>query len=135
MPHNGLIVAVDFDGTIVEESFPEIGQLKPKVLDVVNTLHELGVRWIIWTCRGNVPDPNNGRVYVNEMKEFLDKLKFPYEKINENVDGMDFVTSRKIYYDYLIDDKLLNGEINWNNIYSELYYKLQQKDLIPSVFE
>lgn len=34
----GKTVAIDFDGTIVDDNFPEIGELKPFAKEAINTI-------------------------------------------------------------------------------------------------
>lgn len=49
--HGGLIIAIDFDGTVVEDAYPKIG--KPMIF-AFETLHKLqkeGHRLILWTYR------------------------------------------------------------------------------------
>lgn len=70
------IAAVDFDGTIVENEFPEIGELKPMVREGLKFLKDRGFSIIIWTVR----DGN----YLDQVKEFLDNEQLPYDFINEN---------------------------------------------------
>lgn len=69
--------AFDFDGTIVENKFPDIGEIIDGTVDRLNKLYQdLSKIIIIWTCRsGN---------YENEMREFLLKQKIPFDFINEN---------------------------------------------------
>lgn len=44
--------AVDFDGTLCEEAYPEIGAPKWKVINKINKLKEEGNEIVLWTCRG-----------------------------------------------------------------------------------
>ena len=98
------ILAVDFDGTIVEHKFPGIGKLIPGARVALRYLHKKGCRIIIWTCR-------KGK-YENNMREFLVKEKIPFDYINENVPGIDF-TSNKVFANYYIDDLNLGGFPGW----------------------
>ena len=88
-------VAFDFDGTLVEHGFPDIGE---PIIGNIQQLSEYkvkGYRVIIWTCR-------HGE-YIIKMREWLDDHRVPYDWINENPE---FETgSRKIYADIYIDDK------------------------------
>ena len=45
------IYAIDFDGTIVEEKFPAIGELKPEAADFIHHLQQNGDKWILFTLR------------------------------------------------------------------------------------
>lgn len=69
--------AFDFDGTIVENAFPEIGGTKEHIIKRINEIWEdLDNIIIIWTCRsGNK---------LNQMRIFLLKTNIPFDFINEN---------------------------------------------------
>ena len=45
------IIAVDFDGTLCEIRWPEIGQENRHVIDALKRRHEQGDKLILWTCR------------------------------------------------------------------------------------
>lgn len=46
-----MIIAVDFDGTLCEDKYPEIGAPMVGAVDVMRKLHEAGHYLILWTCR------------------------------------------------------------------------------------
>ena len=46
-----LIIAVDFDGTIVEHDYPRIGEPVPGAVDALRHFHERGAQLILWTVR------------------------------------------------------------------------------------
>jgi len=69
--------AFDFDGTIVENKFPEIGEIINGTAEKMNALWEsLSNIIIVWSCRGGK--------YSNQMREFMIKNKIPFDFINEN---------------------------------------------------
>ena len=45
------IIAVDFDGTLCENKYPEVGEPRRNVIDYVKTRREHGDKIILWTCR------------------------------------------------------------------------------------
>lgn len=92
-------IAVDFDGTIVEHKFPEIGAIKQNVVDKVREWHKQGHVIIIWTCRTDE--------YLEEAKKFLDEIKLPYHAINENY-GNTIGDCRKVLAHVYLDDRALN---------------------------
>jgi len=103
---NKLIIAIDFDKTIVNHNDDyKITGLLPGAKEVINWLYELGHYIIIWTCRSGD--------YEKEAKRYLDDNGIKYHKINENYEDLDFETGRKIFYDILIDDKNLGLKIDW----------------------
>ena len=116
------IIAIDFDGTIVEDKFPEIGNLKPGAAEAINQLYDDGYTIIIWTCRTRV---NKARAV-----EFLAKngIKWHYfnESSIENLRVYDWVDTRKVYADLYIDDKTLHKLPTWDEIYWIV------RDLLPT---
>lgn len=45
------IIAVDFDGTLCENKWPDIGEPKEEVIAYLKTRQENGDKLILWTCR------------------------------------------------------------------------------------
>lgn len=118
-----LVIAVDFDGTIVEHNFPKIGDLLPFAKEVINKLHKEGYYIIIWTCRGEYS--------LIDMINFLDKNKIHYDKINENApyEILGFKPFPKIVADIYIDDRNLGGFPGW----LKTYKILTEKDLLCTI--
>ena len=46
-----LIIAVDFDGTIVDDAYPKIGKTRIFAFETLNRLQQDGHRLILWTYR------------------------------------------------------------------------------------
>ena len=111
------VIAIDFDGTIVEHKFPDIGKLLPNAKKAISALYHFGFYIIIYTCRGGVE--------VVEMIKFLDFKKVPYHKINENApfEMIKFKPSPKIYADVYIDDHNIFHNPSWKEIYEEVVRK------------
>ena len=99
-----MIVAVDFDGTLVEHVYPGIGAPKIPVIERCKALKRFGHKLILWTCR----DGEALEQAVAAMK--LHGLEF--DAINENIpdENWPFPTSKKVYADYYVDDKAVNVE-------------------------
>jgi len=118
-----LILAIDFDGTIVENKFPDIGKLKHNAKEVINYLYDFCFI-IIYTCRG-------GSELV-EAKNFLDREGIKYHKINENApfDMIGFLPTSKIYADIYIDDKNLLTVLDWLEIKKIMDFILFDKSLV-----
>lgn len=111
-----LYIAIDFDGTIVEENFPYIGKMKPFANKVINRLHYAGHQIIINTCR--VDD------MADQAREFLVNKKIHFDVFNENHPeliekfGND---CRKLGADIYIDDKsIFCQNVDWLEIEYEL---------------
>lgn len=101
------IIAIDFDGTIVEHEFPEIGPLREHAKEAINTIAKHN-RVCIWTCR-------NGDYAVKACK-FLNENEIPFDFFNAS--PIDYINAgcRKIIADCYIDDRNLFGHVNWKEI-------------------
>lgn len=111
-----MIIAIDFDGTIVEHCYPEIG---PEILGACRTIRDLyaaGHKIIIWTCRTlTIPEPG-----IHEMIAWLNLNQVPYHAINSNVFGASFYSMPKVYADVYIDDRNFGGFPGWYEVRKEL---------------
>lgn len=92
-------VAIDFDGTIVTNRFPEIGDLVPGAVKWIKRFKELGATLILVTMRSN--GQRKGDV-LDEAVEFCRSKGIEFDLVNEN--PQDWTTSPKIYAHVYIDD-------------------------------
>ncbi len=112
---NAKIIAVDFDGTIVEDNFPEIGKPKPFAFEVLKRLERDGYRLILWTVR-----------FGKELKqavEFCKKHGVEFYAVNQNFPDEVYdrrVMSRKIKAEIFIDDRNVGGMNGWGEIYQAI---------------
>ena len=96
VPKRFKFYAFDFDGTLVENKFPELGAIISREVDRLNQLYEdLSNIIIIWTCRSGE--------YESLMRNFLINNHIPFDFINEN--PMVDYGSRKIFATEYIDDR------------------------------
>ena len=96
------IIAVDFDGTLVEDKFPEIGAVKHDVWDRVCKAKNKGAKIILWTSR------DNGR--LKEAVEFCTERGLHFDAINNNLDECKIMfgnDTRKVYANEYWDDKAI----------------------------
>ena len=101
-----MIFAIDFDGTIVEDRYPEIGELKPEAQRFIEELQRRDDKWILWTMRA-------GR-YLNEAEDFLYKHDLIPDAVNDNLPEVKAKwpgnpNPRKIFADVYIDDRNEGG--------------------------
>jgi hypothetical protein len=99
-----MVIAIDFDGTIVEHEFPNIGPLKEGSKEALKAFKKAGHKIAIWTCRQGDDE--------RQVRQFLRDNNIPYDSVNTPVAGYDLGT-RKIFADLYIDDKGLRYEDNW----------------------
>ena len=104
------VIAVDFDGTIVNNEYPQIGELIPAAKKTLTKFKDNGGYIIIWTCR-------TGKL-LREAVEFLRYEGIPFDTINENIPHRikEYGTDpRKVGADLYIDDKSPGG-VDWELI-------------------
>jgi hypothetical protein len=101
-----MILAIDFDATIVTDRFPEIGEPLFFAVESLLKMKENGYQLILWTCR----EDSTERKYLTEAVEFCRSLGIEFDAVNENVPNHPFAhlgIGRKVYADYYIDDKAM----------------------------
>ena len=109
-----LIIAVDFDGTIVEDAYPKIGKPIIFAFETLKKLQEKGHRLILWTYRyGERLDEAVSFCEENGVFFYAVNSSFPEEEYNDNL-------SRKIHADLFIDDRNIGGFLGWGEIYQML---------------
>jgi len=100
-----LIVAVDFDGVLVDSAYPKLGLPKHAYHELLKELKKNGWYIILWTCRSG----NELAAAINYCLE----CKIPIDRVNDHHPEMmqrfDGKCSPKIHADVYIDDKNANG--------------------------
>ena len=109
-----LIIAVDFDGTIVEDAYPGIGEPRIFAFETLKRLQQDGHRLILWTYRcNNKLDDAVEFCRLQGIEFYAVNKSFPEEDFNGDV-------SRKIMADLFIDDRNIGGVFGWGEIYQML---------------
>lgn len=116
-------IAIDFDGTIVEHEYPEIGKEKLFAFQTMKELEKKGARLILWTFRiGNELDDAVEFCRKNGVEFYAVNKSYPEENFDETI-------SRKIDADIYIDDKNVGGFPGWSEIWQMLNpFEVQQKE-------
>jgi len=106
-----LIIAVDFDGTIVEDAYPKIGKPRIFAFETLKRLQDDGHRLILWTYRCGK--------HLEEAVAFCKKNGIEFYAVNQSFpeEQFDNTKSRKIYADLFIDDRNIGGVMGWGEIY------------------
>lgn len=131
------IIAFDFDNTLcVGDHFPSIGEPRKYAKQVVNKLHELGVKIIIWTCRDKDID-TIGIVHHNDIKpmeEWLTANEIHYDSVNSVIEFAPFhYEARKIYAHMYVDDKGFGWDDTDENILLDVFMVFVTKHLGVSI--
>lgn len=95
------IIAVDFDGTLCENRYPEIGKPNEKVINYLIKRQKEGDKLILWTCRCGY--------LLRAAVDWCKDHGITFDAINNNLRGtIEWAhgsDSRKVYADEYIDDK------------------------------
>lgn len=99
-----MIFAVDFDGTLCEDKWPEIGEPNERLLCFCKARKRFGDKLILWTNRQGEK--------LAEAIDWCSKHGLVFDAVNEDLPetierfGS---SSRKIFADFFIDDRMLGG--------------------------
>lgn len=101
------IIAVDFDGTIVEHKYPLIGKDVPGALDVLTDIDASGSKIILWTMRSGKQ--------LQEAVDYLINKGVNLYGINTNPGQIAWTKSPKAYAHIYIDDAALGTPLIFPN--------------------
>ena len=113
-------LAIDFDGTIVEDAYPSICFFFFFAFETLKKLQSEGYRLILWTYR-------HGKS-LEEAVEFCRKNGVEFYAVNSSFEGEIFddeTQSRKIDADLFIDDRNLGGFPGWGEIYKIITERIE----------
>ena len=114
-----MTIAVDFDGTIVEHRYPEIGKELPFATQTLKMLIEDRHKLILWSVREGKLLEDAVEWCRNRGVEFYAVNKdFPEEDLSKNQSF-----SRKLKADVWIDDRNIGGLPDWGTIYQMITEK------------
>lgn len=119
MGGKSLVIAVDFDGTVVEHKYPAIGKEMPFAFATLKELQKRGHRLILWTFRhGKTLDEAVEYCRQNGIEFYAINKSFPEEQF----DPKD--ASRKLDCDMFIDDRNVGGFLGWGEIFRIIHPEL-----------
>ena len=98
------VIAVDFDGTLCENKWPEIGKPNLWLVDFIKTHKDKGHKIVLWTCR-------EGEL-LNNAIDWCAKQGIMFDAINDNTkERIELYGNncRKVSADLYIDDKSINA--------------------------
>ena len=109
-----LILAIDFDGTIVDDAYPKVGKPKLFAIETLKKLQQDGHRLILWTYRCGTP--------LEDAVAFCKSKGITFYAVNKSFpeEQFDETKSRKIHADLFIDDRNIGGFIGWGEVYQRL---------------
>ena len=121
-----MVIAVDFDGTIVEHEYPEIGKEIPFATATLRKLMDDGHRLILWTVReGDL---------LEEAVKWCRKRGVEFYAINRNYEEETHEDNpsyaRKLKAQMFIDDRNIGGLPEWGVIYELISRRITYKQYI-----
>ena len=120
-----MIIAVDFDGTIVEHRYPAIGRERPFATETLKKLIKDGHRLILWTVReGRLLDEAVAFCRERGVEFYAVNRDYPEEEKEHNKHY-----SRKLKADVWIDDRNVGGLPDWGTIYEMITYRKTYEDI------
>ena len=93
------IIAVDFDGTLVEDKYPAIGEINQKVWQATIDAQKNGVKLILWTSRTEE--------FLDDAVQFCKQNGLVFDAINDNIDEVKALgwNARKVFATLYVDDR------------------------------
>ena len=126
-----IAVAIDFDGTIANTSYPAINFAYQNAIDFIHECNASGIAVILWTCR-------TGK-HLEDALWWCKAQRLYFDAVNNNLDDWvgEFYQAypdvhpdcRKIAANVYIDDKANGGDINWQKIKDQLNILMKEKQL------
>lgn len=95
------IIAVDFDGTLCENCFPDIGDPNEELIEYIKERQKNGDKVILWTCR-------KGSTLADALY-WCAEQGLIFDAVNTNLYEMVNVfrgDTRKVFADEYIDDRM-----------------------------
>lgn len=122
-----MIIAVDFDGTVVEHKYPVIGKEIPFATATLRQLMKDGHKLILWSVReGDL---------LQEAVDWCEERGVRFYAVNADLDedGADKAGSehfsRKVKAHMFIDDRNLGGLPDWGTIYKMISKRMTWEQL------
>ena len=122
-----MVIAVDFDGTIVEHRYPEIGNEIPFATETLKMLIADHHKLILWSVReGKLLDEAVEWCRERGVEFYAVNRDYPEERKDANQHF-----SRKLKADLFIDDRNLGGLPDWGTIYLMIKNHRKYAEMLP----
>ena len=111
-----MVIAVDFDGTLVTHEYPKIGKPIPFAIEALKRLQQEDHHQIIlWSVReGHLLDEAVNYCRQRGLEFYAVNTNYPEETPEER-------PNRKVTADVYIDDRNLGGLPDWGIIYNMIH--------------
>lgn len=108
-------LAIDFDGTLCEDKFPEIGAPNECLISLLVEYKKMNpkVRYVLWTCRDNNTDEH----HLDKAVAWCKEHGLEFDAVNKNIPeviAMFNNDTRKVFANKYIDDKNMSiSSLQW----------------------
>lgn len=119
---NSKIIAIDFDGTVVEDKYPAIGKPMLFAFETLKRLQNDGHKLVLWTYRSGKS--------LRDAVAFCEENGIQFYAVNSSYEGEVFneeKASRKINADIFVDDRNLGGFPGWGEVYQMISGSVPQE--------
>ena len=129
------IIAIDFDDTLNingAHKYPICGSVRPHAKEVLDFMHKLGIKIVIWTSRDVAYNQDEKKIYdhMTPMIKWLDRKKIHYDAINKSIQFAPYhYNGRKVYAHMYIDDRAF-GWTGAEDGKDEIFYDVLRSFLI-----
>jgi len=115
LSENSKVIAIDFDGTVVEHKYPQIGNEMLFAFATLKALQDKGHKLILWTIR-------TGEL-LQEAVDYCKENGIEFYAVNKNYpeEVLDEKTSRKLNADIFVDDRTIGGFIGWSEVWQTIH--------------
>ena len=121
-----MTIAVDFDGTIVEHRYPQIGEEIPFAIETLKMLIKDRHRLILWSVReGELLEEAVEWCRQRGVEFYAVNRDYPEEEKEKNNHF-----SRKLKADLFIDDRNVGGLPDWGQIYHMIHDRISYRRLL-----
>jgi len=100
-----MVYAVDFDGTLCVDKYPEIGAPRRDIINFIKRRRADGDKVILWTCRSGQ--------FLEAALAWCVRHGLEFDAVNDNLaDNVACYSnnSRKVCADYYIDDRSIHAD-------------------------
>jgi len=96
-----MYICVDFDGTVVDHRYPQIGKAVPGALTWLKRLQDHGAKIILYTMRSDSKEDGD---LLQDAVQYLESNGISLYGVNRNPDQDGWTSSPKAYGDVYVDD-------------------------------
>lgn len=120
-----MVISIDFDGTVVEHRYPQIGEEIPHATETLKKLIADGHKLVMWTVR-------EGKL-LDEAVQWCRDRGVEFAAINETLredTNEHSHNTRKINADIYVDDCNIGGLFDWDIVYHMIHDNLSYYQII-----